>query len=1712
MRFPRLNARRGRLGAALLAVGLSAVAAATAQAAVITQCTKANVVAAAASGGSHSFACDGRIVLPITVSNTVSFDADGHDVKFAGPRSGYDTAGYLDARGIDGRVIKVAAGGSLTLRGIVVEDGLIVTPTGAAGRNGTRGADGAAGVYPGGNGGNGGAGQSDATAGAPAAPARGGCILVEEGGALVLRDVTLRRCQAASGRAGAAGVLGGGGSAGDGAGGAPGREESAGVEASDGGRGGSGGSPGSSAPAVVGVDNANGEGGAIHSAGTLDVVGAVFEDNLARGGDGGQGGDGAHAGAGGKGGGGGRYGCYSCYGRQSRGGDGGAAGAPGRSQPGADGGDAGAGHGGAVWARGSSSISGARFARNVAAGGKAGWAGDGGSGGQALFGEAAGCVITSSGLSCDPDKTGERGAPAAGTPGADGGAAGSGGDAIGGAVFFGDRQPRPVNTTNDANRVVPGIGATTCSAERYDLLCAYGGSGGQHLTHECIPRHETDRTVRQPCRRAADAVKGQPGRDGAGADADVGSDLADGLSVTVSYPGDDVPYYRLPLEEPVTATVKVAVAASAPGAITDIAFAESAILRETENDRLRLSGTDPPAPFTLPPGGSRSFEVVVNGESRGATALRSGVEGEDALRRTATAAVREVVEIGQDIKVKVTSDPDDLTLDGTLDEQTQRPPTKPVSLTVELENVADEDITAVVLDLKTTVRQITARNPSAPYPLQIKARLGEAGAPETPLTNDQARELVVGALADGEKKTLRFRAEAADKAIVDVRATASGTAAGPRTVLGLDEATVRIGQPALLALTATGQLSGTATAGAPWSYSGHIENLSPDEDVTVLIRADRRGNVVEGQLDVLGDPDACGCGVFRRLEPGERLPIYGTLRGRADGTGAATIDLEVTGRRHTYDSEGAPVAVPVAPSEVLVAPGADHRQVSFFFFEPVTPPISVGGVAWLVSDSAARAFGDRVTGAQASVASAIASAKTFAETPKSVYLQWALNVIRVEAPEAYDRALAEMTQTLLAFDDQLDSGEALDIARQAYGDGIVAGEQAWQDATWQDLSSATGTLLGTTAPDLALEAVLPAIGACKLFKYGGKTAMLRRAEKLGASRAGRLLAKGRKGLIPGDEISSLLARKLWGVDGLIDSQLMAYAKAKNVIIAVRDRSPGSIRRLAEGLLPKWEKVKAKNVSQLDIDFLGFHESHLDTAMLKQMPDESTIRARIAGKDRDTQELVLERWRQRQKEWDGKDRAEMEAYEQGGKIPAPTKEVGLNPTDNGAPNAENVWVDHDFQLTRAGAGDLAATTDGLPAYQPRAKANGQFRAMTGDMDPIAVLDENGQIPSLERRLEIYRELAEMGFQHPESLTWDNAAGRAKYLRDFDLANGEADALLAYAPDGTRRAVYFDSRKSRLEDASKGFMALVGTNIAFDAAGIVEGQVPVIPPAEASPPVYFTPGGSDGAILSDAPGARLIRRNLDGTFSEWTREGGWKPYTLPGGQTLTTLPQTSVRSAAAAGETRIDINEQDALILKPGAQSWFVPGDVVVLDPGGPNEEFVTVAALGSIITTEPLKRAHVSGEMVAVVPRPAPGASDPPTTTPQPSTTGAPAAPPSRPAATPKRAAPRLLAVKLATKAFKGKAGTRLSFSLDRAATVAVLLQRKAAGRRQGRTCSAKAKKGKRCSLLVAAGARSISAKAGTTKVAFGKGLKRGSYTATLVAGGSAPATLHFTVR
>ncbi len=101
--------------------------------------------------------------------------------------------------------------------------------------------------------------------------------------------------------------------------------------------------------------------------------------------------------------------------------------------------------------------------------------------------------------------------------------------------------------------------------------------------------------------------------------------------------------------------------------------------------------------------------------------------------------------------------------------------------------------------------------------------------------------------------------------------------------------------------------------------------------------------------------------------------------------------------------------------------------------------------------------------------------------------------------------------------------------------------------------------------------------------------------------------------------------------------------------------------------------------------------------------------------------------------------------------------------------------------------------------------------------------------------------------------------------------------------------------------------------------------------------------------------------------WTEVSGWLPISVTEALELGVsgkadfAPMTTLPEGGEAGDTRVEITPQ-AILGAVG--EFFLPGDRVVINPGGYNEEIATVQGEGSLIFTSPLKYDHSIGELVA----------------------------------------------------------------------------------------------------------------------------------------------------
>lgn len=525
----------------------------------------------------------------------------------------------------------------------------------------------------------------------------------------------------------------------------------------------------------------------------------------------------------------------------------------------------------------------------------------------------------------------------------------------------------------------------------------------------------------------------------------------------------------------------------------------------------------------------------------------------------------------------------------------------------------------------------------------------------------------------------------------------------------------------------------------------------------------------------------------------------------------------------------------------------------------------------------------------------------------------------------------------------------------------------------------------------------------------------------------------RKALVSGTPIAAESA-KLWGVSKQTHEFLAALAKQRGYLITLRARGIGALEKLQQGFLPKMELIKLKNVDPIDVEFLGYLPDDLNTVVLKRPPVASVAEvdgwiaanvsdpaARVGAAERLT--TRVEEWAKVQKRSAG---YEYLKYVEQGYMPVP-----FNVAENLALPFSQAWNKRAVAFLKGLQDKLAgkakfelAAVDGQQEYY-RLKVNG--RGITGDIDFMDFRKANGEPLTDLERIRLYRDLADgtragiVQLQHPETISWfmDSAQWfktKKKYVEEF--AGAASDTLLQYSPEasGSARAVRYDPARSQIEVEGGGNIwryeggftsparFRVGTSdLAF--IGTIASQVQAAIEHLWAPPTTwlvepgqpgtgaaqgllrqtrFVDDPDDGRVpvsyrFSTGPDAVVVRAGWD-RLEQWTPDG-WTPMEPTATDRLDLMPQTALDAPAAKGS-------RSAALLAPSSATtgadtpaaWFAPGQQVVLDPGGPNEEVRTVASVAPLRFTQALAKDHLAGEMVAVVAA-APDQPEPPTTIP-----------------------------------------------------------------------------------------------------------------------------------
>jgi hypothetical protein len=563
--------------------------------------------------------------------------------------------------------------------------------------------------------------------------------------------------------------------------------------------------------------------------------------------------------------------------------------------------------------------------------------------------------------------------------------------------------------------------------------------------------------------------------------------------------------------------------------------------------------------------------------------------------------------------------------------------------------------------------------------------------------------------------------------------------------------------------------------------------------------------------------------------------------------------------------------------------------------------------------------------------------------------------------------------------------------------GEISGQVSLEAATWYLQEAKAGTLIRELATDA----------------------------KLG-THLGDLLADGVRRLGGTWPLDSAQIRRLWAVTDRAVENLGRLAKEKKLLISIRARSAESLRWIEEfRAVFKPEKIKIKNVSEIDTKWLGYADSDLGRVIVKEdLLSEVELAQRLtnAGLDATKPEWIAAFQRRALRAKELTSDAEgyvkyLKARAEKGRL-----DVGFNYRDNfPAGTAQELPTVRDFRNFsmppiegRPGSFEVLLEDTG-----------GVLRPVTGDIDIVAITKADGSFLTVEERLEIYRILQDMpdvNAVHPESATWIAAgdATRWQVLSDHFPGTPKDDGLLLqFGPDAVARPAYLDPNLSYIDEVTgQTKIYYQGGYKTPKAEPMPAGAVEFVQPPTSTTHGAYVPPFAPGAPkdcdpqFSTDPAAQMIRVSDDGGYERYVPGQGWQPITpaaaacptgtpatqnvrtqtdkaaASGAPVLLILPQTALTRSAGPGDHVLEIaNPLDYApeLFPNGLPAWFAPGQHVIVNPGGPNEEIVTVASLGSLHLTSALQHAHEAGEMVSVMPTAQEEPNTPPPTTPDTST-------------------------------------------------------------------------------------------------------------------------------
>ena len=1402
MRFP------SRLLPLTLAVLALSAAAANAQAPTeLTDCTNTGVRAAVAAGGSYVFRCTGATAdgdetpqrfkkliyfggaeQEIVVDKDVTLDGSNPSHEVWLTRSGL----AFDDPFLGPRLFKVLKGATLKLKNLYIDGGQGSLVFGAGGEPGMdatlAGTNGGSGIAPSG--------------GVPA-PREGGCMYVAADARVELEGTLFTKCWL-YGVFSAGGGYGGRGAPGlFGSSGTDGSHSGPGVAGGDGLSGGAAGNGGSGGNGAGGIEGGEARGGAIFNAGTLVMTNATFEDNKAQGGDGGYGGSGGNGGPGGLGGGGGRGGdsgvdpndgtCCTGGGHGGAGGDSGAGGHGGIGGTGTAGNSGGNGVGGAIYNAGQLTVRGAGFKGNLARGGPGGGGGggggggSGGSGGGGPSGGRAGCQVQSD---C-PQLQGASGAPGPngnGGHGGSGGTGGRGGNGFGGAVY--SKTPVAVGdlatVTLADNAAERGAGGQAGTA----------GAGGPGAGCCDEPPHGVD---------GANGGAGAVGPDGQASDPNIAFDQVEPPTAAFSFSIDPQDSYK----------VKFDATASKAGSGTRLAS-----LRWDFGDTKAATTTKIDHTYKKP------------GKYRVTLTVRDGV-GQDA-------SVTKTVEVRAQLDVKLKAKPSKIEV-----EQTSKGP-KPVKveLAVTVKNTSPVAIRHVTLPEKLEIALLDE-------PEATKKALKQTSRPKKRVGKKLVDDLELGTLKKGDSETRTYELKLLGDGKYTVEALVTGVDPDNQTARGAGRTEVEGRTPWLFfaakvsAKIKSQENPSLVQAGTPYLIRVKLQNRSYTKRLLVYpVYAELDGNATDGHMQEPGLQIRrfTSTGVLSEVRASRYIDLpprakrqydvvvrtsasdgWNPQEGRAGGTRSIASFSKPKVATVSADVQ---TLTPVPKNKILMGEDSERftlhlddsgpkRDEGFNIWE-ARAYMSAGALIglWNVTWGAARGLLWDLP---------ILAGKTLLDIPT-----WVLTYVNHQVelwysvksdPELRAAYIQEVfDKSLEAFEDApyllpatlFNLYQATDQAVGAKYDQMA---KEWYAGDWRGASLEMGTEVGERFVDVAL-AIAPGVlarsalardawQATKTRTFSAAAELLAPITQRAQVPALRAAEALRSIVQPGMRFTTRHLQKLYGLSAEEAGWLSEFTKRRRISVVLRSRLEESLKWINEGafLKPYW--IKLKNVNWTDVEYLGYHPDDVGRLILREPPSFEEVARKLQANGIKNSSVAYEevqkRWKQRLKEFGGKERKEMFDWHGKREVEGkwPWQENGVDPYVQADETST-----HGFRLRRA---DRPGRPNEyiVEIKVPGSGEPGRWGSVTGDIDLIAITASDGRALSDVEHVAILKEIREgpMGALHPESATW---VQKGKFWFEDKLnylTNDGVCCLAEFAADGIARAVQFNEKLSKFVDRGK-----------------------------------------------------------------------------------------------------------------------------------------------------------------------------------------------------------------------------------------------------------------------------------------------------------------------